>query len=527
MNTTNSSFQVLPQDEVHQIYKKAYQQLRQKTRDYYLAYQDKTQLQDTPDVMKELLNLTIMCNRFNLNIQETLQNALKTNTLSQLKEFSTLFKKKAISYRFELKRIESRGLLKRKELLTVLPEVFQKTGRVYLKTTAIQTECQIIQDTLTYINAFLPISEQYQLKQEFKEIEEKTAGGAKKTRSYTQYFLQEKKQAFKIGRFLSSAEKQIAHLHTALQSASLNTQKSFLSLLNEMPNYTQAQSAFRIFKKEHHLPSSCSLSALIFYQLKSIQKETINSFLKTLLVFQEEYALRNSLLHEIQIKPLCEKKTQESIDMLIFSVRPVDLSTMSTFTDWDSCMSIGKKCYNDLHKQIAVGSVIVYGVNSSNPDKKLSRLILRPYFEKNTLRKIKRERLKVTLPLINPFTNKVFNASFLYNNTVEPLAPDNLPLDESVKQAADIFIPSKAYGLQTPMLKEIVSLFAHTHLNKIKTSGTFYAADDFYLDGLEPFYTLSNAQDFFKIAGIENSQTPALTNQNTLSVQLPLNDKER
>ena len=91
-------------------------------------------------------------------------------------------------------------------------------------------------------------------------------------------------------------------------------------------------------------------------------------------------------LHEMLIKPLSDSENDTGIDTIILSTLPRDISSMSTFVHWESCMTNGGLYFQDVMMQIGTGSIIAYGINSQNPQKKLARILLKPFETAKTLR---------------------------------------------------------------------------------------------------------------------------------------------
>jgi len=99
------------------------------------------------------------------------------------------------------------------------------------------------------------------------------------------------------------------------------------------------------------------------------------------------------------IAKLCQQETaagkfhkpQGDIDRIVFSVRPYDLATQSTFRDWESCMHVnrplmalengfdGGAFHDNLQRTIGAGSIVAYGYDSKNPSRMISRILIHPY----------------------------------------------------------------------------------------------------------------------------------------------------
>lgn len=100
---------------------------------------------------------------------------------------------------------------------------------------------------------------------------------------------------------------------------------------------------------------------------------------------------RDTFLHQIKdlaydyetkaqlVRTEANKDTLEIIDRVVFSITPYDVATQSTFRLWKSCMNAGGCNHRFVDDAIGIGSIIAYGYDSSNPRKKLSRLLIQPY----------------------------------------------------------------------------------------------------------------------------------------------------
>lgn len=104
---------------------------------------------------------------------------------------------------------------------------------------------------------------------------------------------------------------------------------------------------------------------------------------------------KSSFLHEIKdlamdydaraklVRKEAEKETLEVIDRIMFSVSPYDVATQSTFRDWKSCMNAVGCNHRFVDDSIGMGSVVAYGYDSKNPQKKVSRLLIHPFINDN------------------------------------------------------------------------------------------------------------------------------------------------
>ena len=72
---------------------------------------------------------------------------------------------------------------------------------------------------------------------------------------------------------------------------------------------------------------------------------------------------------------------EEAIDTIVLSANPRTLARMSAYVSWEneSCMNPRAGNHSYVAQDIAHGTILVYGINSQNPYKKICRLLLKPY----------------------------------------------------------------------------------------------------------------------------------------------------
>lgn len=506
---TSASFEILSPDTVRTIYRGTYNRFRQEAVSFYQEHSPYTSLPNTPLVIKELTNAIIFCNRFNVNVKNTLTTLLNCPTIETFKKEISTLKKSVKECNTDLKNIQAVGVNQRTDMLTCLPSLFQKSRRIYIKTPLMHSESQLVSDTLNWLNSCLPESEKLTLQRVLKEVEQTGYNGSPKKQQMYHYFLLQKKQAFKIGHVLKSTQEQLTALYQTLKTAPQETQTAFISFLQKSSDYTtDVKNNFPSFRKAHDL-APCRLDSHLFYQLKKINAVAPPELFTQMESLQKEYTSHFNQLHEIQIKPRQAYDSQDGIDMIVFSSRPCDIVTMSTFTDWENCMTAltGEKYY-DIYKQIGSGSIIAYGVNSQNPTKKLARILLKPFITTQTVT----EKAKISDTLYKeayklPPLDKN-NPSYQippWRRLIQKLhqiEKGEIAMEESLHPLIEafsspvicnpdrIYIASALYGVQTPAFSQIVSAFAQEHLNKKGVYGTFVPPCKIYMDGLKNSYEI-------------------------------------
>ena len=156
----------------------------------------------------------------------------------------------------------------------------------------------------------------------------------------------------------------------------------------------------------------------------------------------------------MQTKQIQQNNQNESIDTILFSIMPRDLSTISTFTSWHSCMSVGGLYFDDICNQIGAGAIVAYGLNSQNPDIRIARLVLKPF--------ITEKCINMTGEQIDKGPNSD--------------GPDFMP--------ERVYIADQIFGLQNDRFKLISEIVAKEHFNTPDVTGAVFQAGPFHLSNL-------------------------------------------
>jgi hypothetical protein len=118
-----------------------------------------------------------------------------------------------------------------------------------------------------------------------------------------------------------------------------------------------------------------------------------------------------------------------SVDTLIFSKDPMDIATMSTYVDWENnCMLAGKENFlTYIRYSVGLGTVVVNAIDSKNPFKKVSQIILDPYTnaKDGTTMYVARNVYGTSLPELKPLVEKIvreqINPKEFKNNSIYKL----------------------------------------------------------------------------------------------------------
>ncbi len=282
-------------------------------------------------------------------------------------------------YKQELYQKRRAGIFLQKAHAPAYPDLL-KESRLFVKIEPIIPLAQQLSQVIDEINAALPESKQLHL-----QINSLT--------KHTVFQLEDNSgQVQRLGRFLNKIsmdmQKLIDNLNDSVWTDSVKSQ--FEQMMKNEPNMFMRQyisgklTTINIIKDfNQKKKTNVPLSETLFYIIKrllvndikmdsiaqNIQEQcNIIQATQTALTFQQ---VNNSsgILNE-----------EAPIDLLIFSRVPADITCMAAYTDFDSmsCMCPTEMQAIRIQNDIALGTIIVYGVNSQNPHKRLSRILLKP-----------------------------------------------------------------------------------------------------------------------------------------------------
>ncbi len=472
-------FTIMSPHEVRDVYKAAYEQFNAELNYYCEIYGKGSRFPQTASVRKLLLKVLVFCHRFNVsNREEVIQNLLQAHNKNDLKKRVQNALHRFDDIQEDRHWVENYGMKKRKNANFLLPDIFKRTGRVYLKTEMMSSEYLTTKKIFEWLKGVLPPEENLQMHVSIKEVEHKKAGGLVQKRKVHQYAFEYNKQSYKLGRLLKSIASQLDELASVFDLMSPEAFQAFQAFLKETTVYSKGgAAAFAAFRKKHNLPA-CTLNPFVFYQLKEARVQTQNQLCAQVEKLQNRYKNYFDLINDIQTKsPEENEQTQSGIDMIVLSIRPSDLSVISTYTDWNSCMTVKDMFFKDISNYIAGGAIVAYGVNSQNPYKRLSRILLKPYVE---------ERQK----FFRAFGEALFGTpqQKAGHNVLKGLLFGNKGHEPDISRR--IYKSGKIYGSYCPDFYDIVDSFAKKYLNNPLTEGKVIPATDFYLDGLQKSYVL-------------------------------------
>ncbi len=485
-------YSILSNDDIAIIYKYAYQNLKDQAVQFYTTHKDDIQTHLAKDyLIEQMTKAIVLCYKYNIKADIYLEYLMACEDNEDIKNIISAIKREAIQIRTKLFPLEKAGVVRRKLYGVEFPKIFKNNQRIYLKTSPILSETELMQDIVNYLNFSLPKSElfSYQYQQN------------PKTKTKRFYLFQN--QPIKPVSKLFAWERECISFLSILKDN--NTLLSdFFRFITKIPNDKNLSIYFNRFKKKKNFPpfhfDTVFLRHIIVHQPKD--KNVCLFILENIINRLKEF---RTALHEMKVKSSFNTIDEEGIDMIILSIKPNDISTMSTFSDWESCMSVDGSYYQDIMMQIGAGSIIAYGVNSKHPQKKLARTILKPYETGKTIRQrdtyfaLSHENIK-TFPTINfnPFITTTYQdilekqKDFIISETSHLDEDDFILEPDNVER---IYKIDKVYGLQNPLFVKILEEFTYKHLNNLTVQGSVMIAAPFYLDQLDQTYQLYDKKD--------------------------------
>ena len=493
------NYTILSNDEIAIIYKNAYQKFKEQALEFFNKYSESYPPVLKKDfILEQMTKALVLCYKYNISTIEHLAQILLSETKEDVDEIITHIKKEALKVRTKLQPLEQAGLLRRNLYGVTFPPIFQDDNRIYIHTNPILSETELMQDIVDYLNFPLPKEERFFIKAETEE----TKKVIQKNKAPVKRFWLVQNQPMKPVSKLLNWEKDCLLLLNILKNDE-KLRADFYRFITKIPNDKKLGLYFSRFKKKKDFPP-CHLDTIFLRHLISYHPKNQDILLFALESIAHKLKKFRTDLHSIRIKTSSASVDEESIDLIMLSTRANDISTMSSFTNWESCMSVGGSYFQDIMMQIGSGSIIAYGVNSQNPQKKLARAILKPYESAKTLKE--REEYfniqKKEQPVPKFTLNKIFSPDYqeLTEKKEAFIQEHTAHLDEydfflDPKQVERIYKIDKVYGLQNPSFVKILEEFVLEHLNTPKAQGTFMIASPMYLDQLDPTYQIYDKKD--------------------------------
>ncbi len=438
------SYHILNENETKELKQHVLNSAKVLSKKYYNLYCQKYGLTgENKGLLKSLWYVIFFSNAYGEDSEKNLNYVLeKCPNPASIRSFVYRLNKKNESTMAMLRKCEMLGVEKRKKSLLTPAHLFQSSDRVFIEIPPANSRALQCQNLVEWFNGYLPETEDlFQLKQTRQIIEEKTANGVKEKRQVFDYRFLYKKQEKRIGKFLSSVAADLNKMKVIFEN-NPQLKRAFLEFLEKQKNFSKKD--FFEFKVRLKCKELYLVEPVVFYQLKRIASFD-EHFDKELNKLIERYERETAILQEIETKKLSENEQKEVANMLVLSIRPMDIARKSTFTSWTSCNDVNGKFGSDyalkyIPDEIGAYSIVAYGVNKNNPAKPLCRCLINPYVNSSdksgnkdkfyvsdrmygeiipTLRLILDEVIKNEL-------NGGFNGSGMYN--FKGHSPENCPM---------------------------------------------------------------------------------------------------
>ncbi len=312
------------------------------------------------------INITATYNVDTAPVIEDIKNLLDSGAkVSELKTYTKRLYNHADKFKQQLAYTVDQGIKRRKETKPHYPDFLRKSPTVYFSIENSLSAYQLIEQQISQINEALPTAGRLRYNPETKKLE---TG----------------KQEYSVGAFFSRRKTEISKI---LQEKSINFQDTGLMDIIGKADYNgliELRKNRALNKNGDNRDFIRFLSdKVLFHQLSDLIIRQHSSdmgakIIHSLRSLQESYTRSAQIINFTQQKGGIEKDTV-SIDTLIVSISPQQIATQSEYKNWRNCTSADDFNHHKVIDGIAEGTIIVYGVNSNQPQKKISRILLTPY----------------------------------------------------------------------------------------------------------------------------------------------------
>lgn len=325
-------------------------------------------------VEKKVVAVTIMralntANNFNIEsnpILEDMQNLLQQgNGIKELNIYCRNLYETADRFKDVIDNTEKEGMTLRREVNPPYPDFLKQNATVYIAIDNSLSAFQTIEEQLKQINDVLPAANHISYHEESGK-------------------LQFDKQSFSVGAFFSRRKTELDKL---LKTAEIdyrdeNLQEIFMTGKYEQLIELRKNRSVAKDKKNHELIRIMSDKALFHQLTDRVQKQHSDNFENKLC--HAVTSLRNSYSRASDSISFAQqqgsiKTDTVTIDTLVVSINPHLIATQSEYKNWRNCTSADDFNHHTVKDGIGRGSIIVYGINSHLPQKKISRVLLTPY----------------------------------------------------------------------------------------------------------------------------------------------------
>lgn len=312
------------------------------------------------------INISATYNVDTASVIEDIKNLLDRGAkISELKTYAKQLYNHADRFKQQLEYTVEQGVKRRKETKPYYPDFLRQSPTVYFSIENSLSAYQLIEQQVAKINEALPTAGKLRYNPETKKLENG-------------------RQTYSVGAFFSRRKAEISKL---LQEKNINFQDSeLMEIIGKADNKKlvelRKKRALNKDQTNHDFIRFLSDNVL-FYQLSDLVTKQHSpdmgaKIAHSLRNLQESYARSAQIINFTQQKGSIEKDTV-SIDTLIVSINPKLIATQSEYKNWRNCTSADDFNHHKVIDGIAEGTIIVYGINSSQPQKKISRILLTPY----------------------------------------------------------------------------------------------------------------------------------------------------
>ncbi len=308
-------------------------------------------------------------NNYNVDtapVIEDIENLLDAGIgISGLQKYTRQLYETADKFKNELRNTAEQGLKRRREVNPSYPDFLQKNSTVYFAVENSLSAYQTIEQQIHQINETLPSANRISYNPETAKLEMD-------------------KQSFSVGAFFSRRKVELGKLLQNKQIDFADTE--LMQIIDDVdyPTLLELRKNRSLNKdKTNHDFIRTLGDKVLFHQLADlvIKQHTpdfeakITHSLRSLL---DSYSRSSQTINFTQQKGSIEKDTV-SIDTLIVSNHPHQIAAQSEYKNWRNCTSADDFNHHKVIDGIAEGAIIVYGINSHLPQKKISRILLTPY----------------------------------------------------------------------------------------------------------------------------------------------------
>lgn len=299
-------------------------------------------------------------------VVEDIKNLLDAGTgISGLQKYTRQLYETADKFKNELRNTAEQGLKRRQEISPSYPDFLKKNSTVYFSVETSLSAYQTIEQQIHQINETLPAANRISYNPETAKLEMD-------------------KQSFSVGAFFSRRKVELGKL---LQNKQIDFTDTKLMQIIDDVNYPallelRKNRSLNKDKTNHDFIRTLG-DKVLFHQLADlvIKQHTPDFATKithALRSLQETYSRSSQTINFSQQKGSIEKDTV-SIDTMIVSNHPHQIAAQSEYKNWRNCTSADDFNHHKVIDGIAEGAIIVYGINSHLPQKKISRILLTPY----------------------------------------------------------------------------------------------------------------------------------------------------